>query len=163
LQEVTGVTTTAYQYDRNGNRISKDAGSNTSAYDYDFNDRLVAFHAGIHAATYTLDAFGRRASRTVDGTIVQYAYDGLDGIDEYDSQGTRTAQNLFGLGTDENLAKLSGGQNFYYLQDGANSVSAIVDATQTVQNHYEYDAWGNILSKAENVANRYTFASRELE
>jgi RHS repeat-associated protein len=162
-QETTGAASVVYQYDANGNQITKTTSTDSSLYGYDFNDRLVNFQSGSHTAVYTLDVFGRRVNRTVDGNTVQYAYDGYEAIDEYDAHGALTTQNLFGQGLDVNLARFSGSQDLYYIQDGANSVAVIVDAAQSVQNLYDYDAWGNVLNKVENVQNRYGFAGRELD
>jgi RHS repeat-associated protein len=160
-QEMKGANGTVYQYDGNGNRVRKIAGAATSTYSYDFNSRLVGFASSASSASYAIDALGRRVSKTVNGSTARFFYDGQDAVAEYDGGGSLQAQNLFGLGTDRNLARFGGGSSLYYLHDGLNSVRNILDPTQTVQNSYDYDAWGNISSVVENVANRYTFTGRE--
>jgi RHS repeat-associated protein len=51
----------------------------------------------------------------------------------------------------------------YYLHDGLNSVRNLLDASQAVQNSYDYDAWGAILAAVETVGNDYTFTGRQAD
>src|SRR5258708_36019585 len=162
-QEAAGQVTTLYSYDGDGNRVLKNAAGVISTYSYDFNDRLAGFASTQSNAAYQLDALGRRASKTEGGVQTQFLYDGLDDIAEYDQNGVSQAQNVFGPGIDQNLARVVGGNAFFYLHDGTNSVRNIIDASQGVQNAYDYDAWGNILTKVEQVSNDFTFTGRRID
>jgi len=60
---------------------------------------------------------------------------------------------------------------YYYVKDHLGSVQAIVDASGSVVESYQYDAWGNVLGvydssgvchPASVVGNRYTWQGREL-
>jgi RHS repeat-associated protein len=54
---------------------------------------------------------------------------------------------------------------YYYITDHANSVVGVVDANGNLVNHYDYDAYGNLLPEHsfENVPNRYRFQGREYD
>lgn len=169
-QEMSGHSSIFYLYDGDGNRIVKASAGLSglfSIYSYDFNDRLIGFASlspnMAQNGSYQLDVFGRRASKTAGGVVTQFFYDAWDDIAEYDQNGVVQAKNVFGAGIDQNLARVVGGSAFFYLHDGINSVRNVIDASQGVQNAYDYDAWGNILTKVEQISNDYTFTGRRID
>jgi RHS repeat-associated protein len=87
----------------------------------------------------------------------------VDAIAQYDAGGTPQAQSLFGLGIDLNLSRYSGGARLYYLHDGLNSATNLIDAGQTTQDSYDYDAWGNVIAGAQSQPNNYQFTGREVD
>jgi RHS repeat-associated protein len=58
--------------------------------------------------------------------------------------------------------KLPGGTPayYYYHYDGSGNVTAITDADKDVAALYEYDAFGNIITKAGTLANDFTFSTQ---
>ena len=66
-------------------------------------------------------------------------------------------------GVDAELSKVTNGSSFYYLRDALNSVRNLIDGAQSIQNIYDYDAWGDILAQVENVANDRKFTGREAD
>src|SRR6185369_3927524 len=64
-------------YDANGN-LTND-GINT--YTWDARNQLTAISGGV-SASFTYDAFGRRVSKTLNGTTTQYLYDGMNIVQE---------------------------------------------------------------------------------
>jgi RHS repeat-associated protein len=161
--ESTGAATATYAYDGNGNRTSKAIGGNTLTYAYDDLSRLIKYSESATGATsfYTYDAFGRRATKTAGGATTRFVYDNADSVAEYDGAGTLLAENWYGIGADNNIARIAGGNNLYYLRDGLNSVRQLIDDGGSVRNSYDYDAWGNLRSSVESVANRVTYTGRE--
>jgi RHS repeat-associated protein len=159
--EVTGQASTSYAYDRNGNQVQKTSGTDVSNYSYDSRNLLTGFATSAMSASYLHDVFGQRVSKSVGAATTQYVYDGFDAIAEYDGSGATRAQNFFAGGIDQNLARFSAGESLYYLTDGLGSVRNIVDGAEQSVNTYDYDAWGNFLSRIEGVANDYTFTGRQ--
>ncbi len=68
---VDGVARAHYDYDENGNRLSRDAGGAMDAYTYDAQDRLLS--AGDRLYTYTAD--GALDTKTVGDAVTEYRYD----------------------------------------------------------------------------------------
>jgi len=52
---------------------------------------------------------------------------------------------------------------YYYFQDGLGSVRNVVDASETVQNTYDYYAFGRSLAATENVTSPWQFTGRYKE
>ncbi len=46
---------------------------------------------------------------------------------------------------------------YYYLFDGLGSTIALTDSTGAVQNSYQYDPYGTVMSSSGSVANPYRF------
>lgn len=173
--EVTGSNTVAYSYDGNGNRVQKQVSGDVITYTYDYLNRLIGYSdpGKGTTASYSYDALARRIAKTVNGSTAQYFFDLAEPIAEYNGAGVLQAENLFGLGQaedlfglggiDENLARYVGANGYYYLHDGQDSVTDILDATETIQNTYDYDAWGNVLASVENISNSFTYTGREID
>ena len=62
---------------------------------------------------------------------------------------------------DQNLLISRGGNTYYFQADGLGSVRNLLDSTQSVQNSYDYTAFGEALNWSETIPNRYTYTSRE--
>jgi RHS repeat-associated protein len=161
--ESTGGTTTSYGYDGNGNRTSKASQAGVLTYTYDDLNRLSGYSdpgTGV-TSSYAYDALGRRTAKTVGGVITRFVYDIVDVVAEYDGAGALLAENWYGIGMDNTIARITGGDSFYYLHDGLNSVRQLIDGAGSVRNSYDYDAWGNPRSSVESVTNPATYTGRE--
>lgn len=162
-QETTGGKSVLYDYDLNGNRALARSNGNTSSYTYDVRDRLIAFRSPTTQASYTYDVLDRRIGKTAGSITTKAVFDGRDAVAEYDGNGVLQAEYLFGKGFDEPLAKLVGSDRYFYLSDGLGSITNIVNGGESVLNTYDYDAFGTIAAKVEQVNNNYTFAAREFD
>jgi YD repeat-containing protein len=70
--KLNGATLTSYDYDSNGNRLSKASPSGTTTYTYDAQDRLLTRNADIGAVnsdSYSYTANGELQSKTVAGLL----------------------------------------------------------------------------------------------
>ena len=114
-------------------------------------------------------ARNRVVSRTVNGIVTSYAYDGWNLIEDYDANGNELARYIHGPKSDEILAKISPTGAVYYIQDGNQNVTTITDGTGLVVERYTYDVYGaaTITDGAGNVltvsgqGNRFMFTGRE--
>ena len=95
LNQYDTVDGVSYSYDDNGNLTS----DGTNSYTYDAENRLT----GVTnlSITYSYDPLGRRISKTVDGEVTSYIYDGDRVICEYDSLNKLRRKFLYGTGIDE--------------------------------------------------------------
>lgn len=62
-------------------------------------------------------------------------------------------------GPDRVLAKVDKitNQRYYYLYNGHYDVVQIVDTAGNIVNQYDYDVWGNFLTKTETIENHFTY------
>ncbi len=182
-----GPTTDTYSYDAVGNRTAK----NSTTYTYDAANRITA--AGSTSYTYdnngdltargsdsfSWDAADRLTSATVSSTATTFAYNG-DGLRDSLTTGGNTmtstwdinaglAQELYdgslsyvyGIGR---IAQIDGsGNTYYYLPDALGSTMALCDASGTVVNSYNYDAFGAIRSSSGSQANPFTFTGEQTD
>ncbi|MBU1164760.1 hypothetical protein KKA15_04325, partial [Patescibacteria group bacterium] len=65
LTSYDGIT---YNYDNNGNLITKNDNGSLTNYTWDYENRLIeVVGAALASARYDYDPFGKRLSKTVDG------------------------------------------------------------------------------------------------
>jgi RHS repeat-associated protein len=102
--------------------------------------------------------------KKVAGTVTEELYfDGADCVGElYSVTGeSPITVNYVTPSLDENITMTRGSSDYYYTQDGLGSVRELLDASQTTQNSYDYEAFGSAYNWSENVVNRYTYTGRE--
>ena len=184
--------------DDNGNMA--DDGAFAFQWDYANRLRTITRKAdGARIALYSYDAVGRRISKVVtnsgaqDGTIGIY-YDGWQVVEERDGADALKQQYVYGNYIDEPLvldrnldaddnATGPSDQRLFYHQNTLYSVFALTDATGSVVEGYQYDAYGqqtvfapgasgslefggeNVtgLGGSTRVANPYLFNGRRLD
>lgn len=168
-----------YEYDGEGNLVLKtklttgedgQAGE-TTEYVYDHRNRLIEVtitSAGgviLDEVSYGFDAFGRRISRTENGSTVHFVYNGDNVWADFDESGEALARYLFGNRIDENIARIRAGEGtVWYLVDRLGTVRDLIDADGAVVNHSEMKAYGKLLSQTDvNYGDRFVFTGRELD
>ena len=126
-----GEESTTILYSANGYRYLKQENTKyPEFYVYDTNGRLQAI-----ARPVTLSA-SDGSTRTVMYPIIQYIW-----------------------GPDRVLAKIDKMTNksYYYLYNGHGDVVQIVDTSGAIKNTYDYDVWGNFITKQETIDNHFTY------
>ena len=159
--EDSGVETTAYTYDANGNQITKVTDEKTETNTYDGLNQLIGFTDGETVASYTYDVDGLRLSKTVDGETTEHVWDGNKQIiaDVVNSQYYEA--NCYLRGT--NLVATYNYQNgaksgyTYYSQNAHGDVVNLTDADGAITKSYTYDAFGveKNIDDADTNAFRY--------
>src|SRR5262249_54090044 len=94
--ELTRWGTTSLTYDANGNLTS----DSSKTYSWNARDQLSSIKGTKFTASFQYDPFGRRVTKTVNGTATNFLYDGLNPVQELAS-GTPSANLLTGLSVDE--------------------------------------------------------------
>ena len=131
----------------------------THLYTHDAANRLVGVDGTI---TYTYDALVRRVSKTVNGTVTKYVYDGARVIAEYDGAGLLLRKYIYGPGLDEPVLMQAGANRYYYLFDSLGSVIGLTDALGNMVEAYRYSPYGQPL-QASSVGNPFMFTGREFD
>lgn len=166
LNQYINISGTGLQYDGRGNRIFD--GQVYSSYDFMGRKLLDSSAAGV--SRYAYDAAGRRIRGTRNGVETNYYYAGLKPLEERDA-----ADNLAGIQVFENsygpLARLAGGNKYFYHTNELISTDAITDSMGAVVEKYRYDDFGNttILNPQGNpisttaINNRFMYTGQEYE
>jgi RHS repeat-associated protein len=146
-------------YDDNGNLEQYISGSDTWDYSYDAENRLIQVKLnGTTKATFTYDAFGRRASKTVNSVERKYHYDGRSNRVLYETEGS-TVKVWYTWAGDQLISQTQQDGNIYYYQyNGHGDVIALYAANGALKNVYAYDVWGNPTYTSEQVENPYRYA-----
>ena len=99
--------------------------------------------------------------RSMNASLTKYLPDvaGTDVLTEYDSS-DNLVRSYVTPSLDENISLYDGANTYYYMRDGLGSVRAVYDASEALQNSYEYESFGQALSVSENVTQPYRFTGR---
>jgi len=150
-----------YTYDSRGNRIQSTGDANITtfiqgSFTYNNWDQMKSFNSGNNIYNYEYDPEGLRTKKTSSGGTTRYHYNN-DGqvIAETDAGNVVEAQTIWG---DKALARIIGGQYYYYVYNGHGDVVLIIDENGNVKNAYTYDEWGNITNQQEQVSNPLKYA-----
>ena len=155
-----GGVTTMFQYDHAGNLLADEK----ARYSYDvFNrtEKVETFDGHIQLNRY--DAEGLRYEMEENGNLVRFIFNqSREAVSEEDTSGL----NRLIRGT-ELIASRSSADSartyYHYASDEMGSATHIVDEAGAIQNRYEYDAWGNITAKEEQVPNRFAYYGQQID
>ncbi len=140
----------------------------TSIVVYDYGDDEVV------TISYTYNDQGYRTSKTIDngnsqiinytlsGDKVLYETDGTYGIIyTYDADG-----KIIGFSYDDNISSGDDYVDYFYIRNQQGDITKIFrmdGTTKIVLVEYEYDAWGNIISRDLNLYQEYEMESIEID
>ena len=124
---------TNYIYDDAGNIVED--GRHT--YTYDGRNRLVGVDDNIH---YEYNYENQRVSKTIDGVITYYVYDGHKLLGEYDAQGNAIKEYIYL--EDTPIAVVSNAKIYRVYADHLNTPRRVVDENGTVVWSWESSPYG---------------------
>jgi RHS repeat-associated protein len=162
-QWTTASSSVTPSYDLNGNMVCDNYSSSTSSctaksYTWDSRNRMRTITGG---SSFGYDGFGRRTSTTLAGTTKAYLYDGMNAVEELESNTTHAVM-LNGPGLDNHLGRSVNGAWSYGLNDALGSTMALTPATGTAASTtYAYDPTGNTTSAGAATDNPYQYTGRE--
>jgi RHS repeat-associated protein len=159
--ELTSGSLGSYAYDNNGNTLSDATGK---SYAWDFDNRLtLAIRPGTSGGTTTFkyDPFGRRIMKSGPNGVKSYLYDGINPMEELDSNGSVLARYAETDGIDEILSENRGGTISYYQQDRTNSVTSLSSLDGTLTNSFIYDSYGRLTASSGSPTNTFQFTGRD--
>ena len=146
-------------YDDNGNLASKTCGADVTSYSWDSRNRLRTITGpGVNAA-FDYDVLGRRTTRTVNGVLTAYVYDGAQAIAQT-KDGIRTSL-LTGLQIDEVIATYAASGNRTMLTDALGSVIAETKDDRSTATLGEYTPFGQSTQSGEASAVDSQYTGRE--
>ena len=161
--------TTTYSWDQDGRLISR-SGADGATHVWNVAGELVATtHADGTVVTHEYDVDGNRVATSVapasgPPVVTRYLVD-IRGfgdepvsqvVAEIDAAGDFTANYVRAGST--LLSVLRPTETRYYHADGLGSIRLLTDATGTVVQEYDYDAFGTLISSTGSDPNPYLFA-----
>jgi RHS repeat-associated protein len=152
---------TDYTFDTEGQVRTKTEIQGTSSYEWDARGRLsqVKLPNG-QTITYVYDAKGRRTSRSSNGLVTSFTYDGLDRIFDRRNDG-KVSDYLTHLLIDKRLKQtdsLTG--TSYFLQDHLGSISILTDGLGNTVGRIKYEAFGG---STNFMPIQFSYTGRESE
>ncbi|WP_368292719.1 kelch repeat-containing protein [Dehalobacter sp. TBBPA1] len=169
-QDNVTTETVAYTYDNNGNQLTVTKvpyvngipqSAQVTQYTYDkFNQLITTSLPDGTNLTSTYNGEGLRVAKQVNSTTTKYVYVGDKVVLELDGSNNQVARNIQGTSL---IAREVDGMTLYYMYNGHADVTALIDATGTVQATYYYDAFGNILEQTGTVDNPFTYAGYQYD
>jgi RHS repeat-associated protein len=163
FNKLTGAGKAIYDYDNNGNLITKTDTQGTTTFTWDEENQLIEVSLPNRVIVdYTYDALGRRIQRTTNtGADERYIYDGQDVLVDLNSDWSVAATYFNDLGIDHHLRKTNSTTGVsYYLTDHLGSTAGLSDDAGNVIELLSYDSFGNGPASAFT---RYTYTGRELD
>ena len=161
--ELTGYDDVIYEYDVNGNMVSKTSGSVVTNYIYNIENRLVRVEDGSSnvIAQYYYDPFGRRLWKEVSGvrTYFSYADEGL--VAEFDAIGNQIKSYGYRPGSTWTTAPLfmeQGSQYYFYHNDHLGTPQQMTSVSGAVVWAAQYGAFGEAqVDAGSSVVNNLRF------
>lgn len=141
-------------YDLNGNLTS----DGTNTYTWDARNQLTSLSGPGLTASFLYDGMGRRIRKTVNGSAIDYLYDGATAVQEI-SGGVPVANLLTG-GMDATFSRTDANGTRTFLPDGLGSTLALLDASGTTQAQYTYEPFGKTTASGTS-SNSSQYAGRE--
>ena len=152
--QLTSRGGTALTYDANGNLVSD--GANT--YTWDARNQLVSI-SGAASASFVYDGFGRRVSKTLNGSTTEYLFDGNNKVQE--KVGGSPSVNFLNGGLDEIFSRTDASVSQSLISDGLGSTVALLSSAGGIQTRYAYDPFGLTTASGAASANDTQFTGRE--
>ena len=149
-------------YDANGNTISSGGISDS----YDFENHLIQHGA---ATTIVYDGDGRRVAETFGGTTTQYLIDDLNPTGNFQvldelSGGSVTRTHAYGLGHISEDQLINGVWTpSFYGYDAHGSVRFLSNASGSVSDTYQFDAFGNAITGTGSTPNDYLYSGEQFD
>jgi RHS repeat-associated protein len=153
VHAVTDAGGNSYQYDANGNQITRIIGSDTYTLIYDAENRLVEVKKNnTTIAQFTFDGDGRRVKSVIGGETTLF----VGG--HYEMQGTNISKYYF-AGAQRIAMRKNGTLNFL-LSDHLGSTSITTDVNGDRVSETRYNAWGEVRFTEGVVPTKYSFTGQ---
>jgi RHS repeat-associated protein len=151
----------SYEYDREGNRISKtDKEGKTTKYTWDNRNRLIKVTTTASEIEYLYDYQNRLVERTENKNNQQYfVHDNWQIILQFDNkEPTPVHRYLWGIKQDELICN----KDNWVLSDHLNTIRDVVKLDDNVVDHLEYNSFGKLISVTKNTSSMYFAYTGEL-
>lgn len=165
VQVAEEAVTTTYTYDPNGNTLSKstpahgEEDANSTVYSYNGFNQLIALTVDGTDVAYAYNAQGIRTAKRVNNLRTAFLLDGGNVIAEVQSN-TVTDSYLRGINL---IRRTSSSETEYYLFNAHGDVVTTTNLNGTVNQEYDYDAFGNEKDPDDLDSNPFRYCGEYLD
>ncbi|MEJ2742644.1 MAG: RHS repeat-associated core domain-containing protein [Gammaproteobacteria bacterium] len=153
---------TQYSYDANGNLLSTTLDGLTTEYVYDSKNKLISADTADGALAFSYNADGIRTGKTRAGVATQYVVDSNRDYAQVLVEKTGTDEVVYTFGDNLVSQDRNGAVNFYHY-DGLGSTRALSDASGSLTDTYDYEAFGEVLTQTGATVNSYLFTGEQFD
>ena len=162
-ERVKAGSLTTYHYDKNGSIISEEEEGRRSKYRYDLLNRQTYVKTlDGREQENSYDGEGLRAGLTENGKRTTFLYHNGEILTESDGESAPIRRHIRGIGL-SCVQTLDNNACHAYHQDEQGSTAFITGQDNAVENFYQYDAFGNLLEKHEDVGNRILYTGQQYD
>jgi RHS repeat-associated protein len=149
-------------YDDNGNLTTITDSSGTTIYQWNARNQLSGINGPNVNASFAYDGAGRREKKTINGSLTEFLYDGVNPVQET-SGASVLANILTGLGIDEFLTRtdIVAGTTIHFLPDALGSPLALADSGGAISTDYIYEPFGRTATTGVWNTNPVQYSGRE--
>ena len=124
--------------------------------------QLATLQGGNNSISYNYDSDNVRVKKNVNGTEYTYAY--VNGLLMYETRGNARFFYIYDsngilYSVKYTLTDSSSPLTYYYTHNSRGDIVGIYNEAGELMAHYEYDAWGNVLSVTDQNGNAITSAT----
>jgi len=127
---------------------------------YDEYNQLIKTTVGGTTVENIYNAEGLRVTKKSGDSISNYLYINDKIVLELDENGKEKARNLIGTNL---ISRTMGAETLHYMYNGHSDVIALLEASGTVQERYEYDAFGNVLDHVDNPKSPFRYGGYQYD
>ena len=134
----------------------------TTLYSWNARNQLVGINGPTVNASFLYDGIGRRETKTINGSLTEFLYDGVNPVQE--SSGAIVLANILtGLGIDEYFTRtdVGAGITSILLNDALGSMIALADSAGTVQTENTYEPFGKTTVTGSSNTSPFQYTGRE--
>ena len=162
-ERVKAGSLTTYHYDKNGSIISEEEEGRKSEYRYDLLNRQIYLKTlDGKEQENSYDGEGLRVGLTENGKRTTFLYHNGEILTEFDGESAPIKRYLRGIGLSHVQTQDSEAYHAYH-QDEQGSTAFITGQGRETENIYQYDAFGNLLEKREDVSNRILYTGQQYD
>ena len=150
-----------FTYDKEGSIIKEERREGEREYAYDAEKKLVRLkREDGREERYGYDGEGKRVAQEGRGRNRRYCYYGQKLLWEEEEGGERKRSYVLGYGIEGVEEE---GKRYYYQKDERESTKYISDDEGELRNRYEYDGYGRLEEKEEELAPIFLYTGQEYD
>lgn len=162
-ERIKAGTLTTYRYDKNGSIVSEEQEGRRSEYRYDLLNRQTYVKTlDGREQENSYDGEGLRAGLTENGKRTTFLYHNGEILTECDGESAPIRRHIRGIGL-PCVQTIQDNAYHSYHQDEQGSTAYITGQGRKTENIYQYDAFGNLLEKREDVSNRILYTGQQYD
>ena len=162
-ERVKAGSLTVYSYDKNGSIISGVEEGRKSEYRYDLLNRQIYVRTlDGKEQKNSYDGEGLRVGISENGKKTAFLYHNGEILTEFEGESAPIKRYLRGIGLSYVQTRDNEAYHAYH-RDEQGSTAYVTGRSRETENIYQYDAFGNLLEKREDISNRILYTGQQYD